>query len=39
MATKTHNHPSALAKFSLGFEYDKSWHEAKKDVRVRTDRD
>jgi hypothetical protein len=39
MANQPDTKPSALAKFNLGFEFDKSWHEAKKDVRVRTDRD
>jgi len=28
--------PSALAKFSLSYEYDMSWHEAKKAIKVRT---
>lgn len=39
MATKPDMKPSALSKFNLGYEFDKSWHEAKKEVRVRTDRD
>lgn len=25
----------SLAKFSLAFEYDKTWHEAKKAVKSR----
>ena len=29
--------PSALAKFPLSFEYDVTWQEAKKAVRIRTD--
>lgn len=28
--------PSALANFSLGFEYDKTWAEAKHEVKRRT---
>jgi hypothetical protein len=28
--------PSALEKVSLSFEYDVSWHEAKKAIRIRT---
>lgn len=39
MANQPDTTPSVLSKFNLGFEFDKSWHEAKKDVRVRTDRD
>jgi len=39
MANQSDIKPSALSKFNLGFEFDKSWHEAKKEVRVRTDRD
>jgi hypothetical protein len=27
----------ALEKFHLSFEYDKTWHEAKKSVKARTD--
>lgn len=34
------NHPSStmsqLERFSLGFEYDKTLQEVKRDVRVRT---
>jgi hypothetical protein len=29
---------TSLEKFHLSFEYDMSWHEAKKAVRERTDR-
>lgn len=28
--------PSALENFSLGFEYDVTWQDAKRSVRVRT---
>jgi hypothetical protein len=28
--------PSALTKFSIGFEYDRTWSEAKKDIKIRT---
>lgn len=28
--------PSALDKFSLGFEFDMTWSEAKKAIKVRT---
>lgn len=30
--------PSALDKFSLSFEYDVSWTDARKAIRVRTDK-
>lgn len=30
------NKPSALDRFSLAFEYDKTLQEIKRDVRVRT---
>ena len=26
---------SALEKFQLGFEYDRTWHEAKQSVQLR----
>ena len=33
----THNHSlSALDRFSLGFEYDKTLQQIKRDVRTRT---
>lgn len=28
--------PSALAKINLSFEYDMTWRDAKKAIRVRT---
>jgi hypothetical protein len=28
--------PSALAKINLSFEYDMTWQDAKKAIRVRT---
>lgn len=28
--------PSALANFSVGYEYDVTWREAKKAIKVRT---
>jgi len=31
-----HHTPSALEKFSLGYEFDMSWHEARKAVKKRT---
>jgi hypothetical protein len=37
MAQDTDTKPSALAKVHLSFEFDKTWHEAKKAVRERTD--
>lgn len=37
MAQDTDTKPSALAKVHLYYEYDKTWQDAKKDVRVRTD--
>jgi len=27
--------PSALEKFHLGFEYDRTWNEAKQSVQLR----
>jgi len=35
---KSRPHVSELEKFSLGFEYNKTLAEIKKDVRHRTDR-
>jgi hypothetical protein len=29
--------PSVLAKFPISFEYDVTWQDAKKAIRVRTD--
>lgn len=29
---------SLLSKFHLDYELDKSWHEAKKEVKIRTER-
>ncbi len=31
-----HNHPSKLERFELGFEYNKTIQEVKREVRVRT---
>jgi hypothetical protein len=31
--------PSALEKLNLSFEYDVTWQDAKKAVRVRTHKD
>ena len=32
------NHtPSALAKVNLSFEYDVTWQDARKAIRIRTD--
>jgi hypothetical protein len=31
--------PSALEKYDLSFEYDMSWKDAKKSIRVRTHKD
>jgi hypothetical protein len=31
-------HPSQLERFTLGFEFDKTLQEVKRDVRVRTDK-
>jgi hypothetical protein len=36
MGKESNISPSALEKISLTFEYDVSWHEAKKAIRVRT---
>jgi hypothetical protein len=30
--------PSALDKFNLSFEYDVTWTDARKSIRVRTDK-
>lgn len=30
------NKPSALEKFSLSYEYDMTWRDAKKAIKVRT---
>lgn len=36
---KTNSHQeSLLAKFHLDYELDKSWQEAKKEVKIRTER-
>lgn len=38
-ATHTTEHQeSLLAKFHLDYELDKSWYEAKKEVKIRTER-
>lgn len=36
MPKEKHISPSALEKVSLSFEYDMTWQDAKKAVRVRT---
>jgi hypothetical protein len=36
MGKDTNTKPSALDKFNLSFEYDISWHAARKAVRIRT---
>lgn len=30
--------PSLLDQFKLGYEYNESWHEAKKAIKTRTQR-
>ncbi len=37
MGKDTNHTPSALEKVHLSFEYDVSWKDAKKAIRVRTD--
>lgn len=37
MGKDTNHKPSALEKVHLSFEYDVSWKDAKKAIRVRTD--
>lgn len=32
------NKPSQLSKFNLGFEYDKSFAEVRRDIKVRADK-
>lgn len=34
--TTIHQKPSALQKVPLSFEYDMTWRDAKKAIRVRT---
>lgn len=36
MANQTNPKESALSRFNLGFEYDRTWHEARKEVKIRT---
>ena len=36
MAKDTNISPSALQKVNLSFEYDMTWSDAKKAVRIRT---
>lgn len=36
MINEQKNHIKSLQKFSLSYEYDQTWHEAKKAVRART---
>lgn len=36
MINESHLHIQSLEKFPLAFEYDKSWHEAKKSIKART---
>jgi hypothetical protein len=38
MAKDTIITPSALDKFALSFEYDVTWTDARKAIRVRTDK-
>lgn len=35
MITESHKHNQSLANFHLSFEYDKTWHEARKAVKAR----
>lgn len=30
--------PSALERFTIGYEFNKSWHDAKRAIKVRTDK-
>lgn len=36
---RTTTQPSALEKIHLSFEYDVSWQDAKKAIRIRTHKD
>jgi hypothetical protein len=36
MAQEPNQKPSILAKFPISFEYNITWQEAKKAVRIRT---
>lgn len=36
MSNQTNAKESALSRFNLGFEYDRTWHEARKEVKNRT---
>lgn len=38
MGKTTDHKPSALEKVHLSFEYDMSWRDAKKAIKVRTHR-
>lgn len=35
MITESHKEIHSLASFNLSFEYDKTWHEARKAVKAR----
>jgi hypothetical protein len=39
MAKDSTTTPSALEKYHLSFEYDISWKDAKKAIRIRTHKD
>ena len=34
--TQTTNNPSQLERFSIGFEYDKTLQQVKREMRIRT---
>jgi hypothetical protein len=36
MAKDSKNHPSTLAQVPIAFEYDVSWQDAKKAIKIRT---
>ena len=38
MNTASTNTDSALAKFNLGFELDKTWVQAKRDIQARVEK-
>ena len=37
MRNDTNIHIASLEKFRLAFEYDKTWSDAKKSIKARTD--
>jgi hypothetical protein len=36
MVKETVRQESALSRFNLGYEYDRTWQEARKEIKART---